>query len=257
MSSWLDPLRVALERSRGNGRGPVPLFVRDDDAGWDDERLFALCDLFAARSAPLDLAVIPTELDETLARQLRARARAGQLAVHQHGFAHRNHEVTGRKCEFGPSRPVELQRADIARGRARLDELLGELVQPFFTPPWNRCTAGTAEVLRDLGFELLSRESRAERFGVDGLPELPVHVDWMAHRKGVRVGLGELGARLAAAVEEGGPVGLMLHHAAMDGADLAAVGELLDLLGDLSDRVVLRPMSDCARDSARATLRSR
>jgi hypothetical protein len=220
MTTWLDPVRAAIEAAGS----PVCLFVRDDDAGWDDRRLFALCDLFAARSAPLDLAVIPTELDETLARELRARARAGHLEVHQHGFAHRNHEPTGRSCEFGPSRALELQRADIARGRALLQDLLGDLVRPFFTPPWNRCTPGTGEVLRQLGFELLSRESRAEPLEFDGLQELPVHVDWMAHRHGVRVGLDELGARLAAAVEQGGPVGLMLHHAVLDDADLAAIG---------------------------------
>ena len=81
-----------------------------------------------------------------------------------------------------------------------------------------------------------------------GLAELPVHLDWMAHRRGVRVGLDELGVRLGRAVEQGGPVGVMLHHAVMDAADLEAVGELLDLLRSLPDRVVLRPMSDCARD---------
>jgi hypothetical protein len=35
---WLDPLRVALDEASG----PVDFFVRDDDAGWDDERLFAM-----------------------------------------------------------------------------------------------------------------------------------------------------------------------------------------------------------------------
>jgi len=45
----------------------------------------------------------------------------------------------------------------------------------------------------------------------------------------------------------------MLHHAVMDAGDLEAVGELLDL----SDRVVLRPMSDCARDVTRTTLQTR
>jgi hypothetical protein len=249
MSGWLDPVRAALDAA--NRR--VCLFVRDDDAGWDDARLFALCDVFAAREAPLDLAVIPTELSRSLCRDLRARAASGPLGVHQHGFAHRNHEPVGRRCEFGPSRTVEQQRADILRGRALLGDLLGDLVQPFFTPPWNRCTRDTGDVLHELGFELLSRESRAEPLDVPGLPELPVHLDWMAHRQGVRVCLEELGARLGRAIEEGGSVGVMLHHAVMDAADLAAVGELLDVL---ADRVVLRPMSDCARDVPRATLRT-
>jgi hypothetical protein len=35
------------------------------------------------------------------------------------------------------------------------------------------------------------------------------------------------------------------------------VAELLDLLRSLPDRVVLRPMSDCARDVTRTTLQTR
>jgi hypothetical protein len=253
MTHWLEAVRVAIEAANR----PVCLFVRDDDAGWDDARLFALCDLFCAREAPLDLAVIPTELSRSLCRELRARAASGPLDVHQHGFAHRNHEPTGRKCEFGPSRALEQQRADILRGRALLEDLLGDVVQPFFTPPWNRCTRGTGLVLQELGFDLLSRESRAEPLALPGLAELPVHLDWMAHRNGVRVGRDELGVRLGRVIEQGGPVGVMLHHAVMDAADLDDVGQLLDLLRALPDRVVLRPMSDCARDVSSATLQTR
>ena len=54
---------------------PVPVFFRDDDAGWDDTRLFELLDRFAACSLPVDLAVIPMELDLAPAGELR-RGRA-------------------------------------------------------------------------------------------------------------------------------------------------------------------------------------
>ena len=47
-----------------------------------------------------------------MARELTARG----VAVHQHGFAHENHEPQGRKCEFGPSRSRVAQRRDIAAG---------------------------------------------------------------------------------------------------------------------------------------------
>jgi hypothetical protein len=60
----------------------VDVFFRDDDAGWADARLLALCDLFGALELPLDLAVIPAALHDGLARELRARDWRGR---HKHG----------------------------------------------------------------------------------------------------------------------------------------------------------------------------
>ena len=117
------------------------------------------CSTGSPRAAlPVDLAVIPAELDAGLARELRARPRVG---LHQHGLAHVNHEREGRRCEFGPARGAAAQRRDIEAGRARLADLLGERVDPIFTPPWNRCTADTGRCLAELGFAALSREARA------------------------------------------------------------------------------------------------
>ena len=74
------------------------------------------------------------------------------IAVHQHGLAHANNEPEGRKHEFGPSRSYEEQRRDIESGRALLRERLDGVLEPIFTPPWNRCTRDTALCLAELGF---------------------------------------------------------------------------------------------------------
>src|SRR4029453_10508454 len=102
MSTWLDPLRQALDTSTD----PVAFFFRDDDVGWSDDRLFALLDLFAQHRVPVDLAVIPSALTPSLACRICARVESApnHLAVHQHGFAHVSHETVGRKSEFGMSR---------------------------------------------------------------------------------------------------------------------------------------------------------
>jgi hypothetical protein len=242
-SGWLGPVRAALAAD-----GPrVRVFFRDDDAGWDDARLVSLCDVFARREQPLDLAVIPAALDERLARWLRARAASSPLELHQHGYAHRSHEREGRKQEFGPARGPREQAADIARGRALLAERLGGLTRPIFTPPWNRCTADTGRVLAQLGFEVLSRESRALALGVPRLVECPVHVDWLAReRSGERRSASDLGRRLGDALAAGGPCGVMLHHAVMDAGDRAAVAELLDVLAG-SERVHACQLWEAAR----------
>ncbi len=228
MNSWLDEFRHALDASQH----PVTFFFRDDDAGWRDDLLFELLDLFARYSMPIDLAAIPTELTSGSVTELRARLEAApdMVAIHQHGFAHLNHEREGRKCEFGVSRARELQRYDIETGRERLAGLFGALVRPIFTPPWNRCTAVTGECLRQLGFRALSRDATATPLDIEGLLELPVTIDWFASRKNVRLSLDELGTKLAATVKATIPVGIMFHHAQMDAGERQSAGELLALL---------------------------
>jgi len=154
----------------------------------------------------------------------------GRLGLHQHGYDHTNHETEGKKQEFGPSRSADEQRRDIETGKARLQELLGDSWQPIFTPPWNRCTRDTAEAAAALGFRVLSREASYEPFGVDGLGEVPVHVDWFAKRKGESLTREQIGEKLASFARLGGPIGVMFHHAVMDAGEMAAADDLLALL---------------------------
>ncbi|NUR08668.1 MAG: polysaccharide deacetylase family protein [Nocardioidaceae bacterium] len=223
MTGWLDPLRAALDAAEE----PVPFFFRDDDAGWDDDALAALLDVFERHGMPLDVAAIPTETTARTAALLRRRG--GDVRVHQHGYAHVNHEAEGRKCEFGASRAPEQQRADVDRGRRLLAELVGDLPS-LFTPPWNRCADWTPAVLRDLGFGILSRDLSAGRADVPGLAEVPVTVDWFAKRRKVPVDRDGRGGLLAQSAATGGPVGVMLHHAVTSAEERADVSDLLALV---------------------------
>lgn len=245
MMHWLDPVQAALDAAPG----PVALFFRDDDAGRRDDRLLELLEVFRRHELPLDVAVIPAVLDRDVAAELRSRAGA-RLGLHQHGYAHRNHEPEGRRFEFGPSRPHEAQRRDLRAGAERLAALLGDVVQPIFTPPWNRCTIVTGRCLLELGFRVLSRESRASPLGLPGLLELPVGVDWCGRRHGVRFTALEAAQRLAGAIRAGGPVGVMFHHAVMDGADMSRAGELLAVVAEHS-RARVHPMAELAGGSLR------
>ena len=58
--------------------------------------------------------------------------------------------------------------------------------------------------------------------------ELPIHIDW------VRLPPHELGARIAGAIQSGGPVGLMFHHAVME--DMRPISDLLSLLAERVER---------------------
>jgi len=244
--SWLDPVRVCLDARPT----PVELFVRDDDVGWENGRLFSLLDVVQARGLPIDLAAIPAALTPAFARALRRTLESsnGLVSVHQHGFAHANHEPDGRKSEFGPSRSSLKQWDDIAWGRRVLEDMLGIEGNGVFTPPWNRCTAATAAALVNLGFRVLSRDRTAPALGIDGLHELSVHLDWTGCH-GCVTGAIAWGQSIAQVVAQASaPVGLVLHHAVMTHADHQLLGELLDLLA-AHPAVRVRPMLEWRGDA--------
>jgi hypothetical protein len=226
--NWLTSLNETLDTAPE----PIVFFFRDDDAGWEDARLFALIQIFGEHETPLDLAVIPKSIDKNTAARLRMLVEMfpEEIALHQHGYAHLNHEQNGRKSEFGDSRPGDLQLADITSGQQLLANLFGPLVDPIFTPPWNRCTATTAASLRAAGFSYLSRDVTASAINTEGLRDLPIAVDWFKQRKGVRLTPDEIGASLSAATREQRAVGVMLHHAVMDHDEHTRLAELLQLL---------------------------
>lgn len=235
MTDPLKPLLAALDAAPA----PITAFVRDDDAGWADAALFALLDTMQRCGVPIDLAAIPAATGPRLAEELCARIDAlpHRLGVHQHGLAHLNHQAEGRNAEFGDEHAPADQREALQRGRDRLRQLFGDRLLPVFTPPWNRCAPYTPGLLAELGFVALSRDRGATP--QRDLPELPVDVDWSRHHR--HAGAAGLVAAFATAVRaraaDGRPLGLMLHHAAMDPAEL---GLLEDLLGRLAAHPKLR-----------------
>ena len=224
--SWLETVRLALDEAES----PRPFFFRDDDAGWRDDRLRRVLNRFEARGLPIDVAVIPAELTPDLTRELSLRVRDGEVRVHQHGYAHANHEPAGRKCEFGQFRDAAAHTHDIAEGQRKMSDAFGPAVDAVFTPPWNRCSPAIADDLVPLGFKVLSRDSTAARLDRSDLMEVPVTVDWFGHHKGVRWTRDEMGQAIAASIRRDPAVGVMLHHAVTDEAELAGIDDLLALL---------------------------
>ena len=226
---WLDPLRAHLDTRAG----PVRFFFRDDDVGWADDRLWPLLERLGRVGSPVDLAVIPAVLNRPLVAHLRRRIErsAGRVGVHQHGWAHVNHEPEGRRCEFGASRSRADVTVDLQRGRAAMRMAFGAPAADVFVPPWNRCSGPTARALRDQGVRALSRDATAEPFDLAGLVEVPITVDWLAKGRDGRCATAEQrGERLAAAAAGTRPVGVMLHHAVLSDDDLDDVEELAMLL---------------------------
>lgn len=228
MVNWLHTVNDALD----NAQSPVQFFFRDDDAGWESDKLLTILDEFAQHGMPIDLAVIPAHLDNTLANELYSRWRDNNqlVGLHQHGFSHTNHEQDGRKCEFGSSRTKQQQKTDIAEGQSRLQACFGDALDPFFTPPWNRCTQDTIDSLQELNFTLLSQDITAEPLESPKLKQVPVHIDWSKTIKPPGNPLTELGQAIAQNLTINKLTGIMLHHADMGSEQLKPLTELLALL---------------------------
>jgi peptidoglycan/xylan/chitin deacetylase (PgdA/CDA1 family) len=228
MTAWLDPVRQVLDQRHSQ----VQCYFRDDDAGWDDPGLFDLLDLFRQYVVPIDLAVIPTCLSNDLTDQLLMRIdkQGQQIGLHQHGYKHTNHQTEGRKCEFGDSREADQQFSDIVIGQQILKDAFSDYLQPVFTPPWNRCTQSTVDLLESLGFVALSRDSSASPLQINQLKEIPVHIDWFCKRKGVRVDFNHIGLQMAEHIQQHNTLGIMLHHQITDAEERNVLAELLNLL---------------------------
>ena len=245
MTVWLGPLRQALDESDT----PVDFFFRDDDVGWANNEFRALLACFRRHSLPLDIAAIPSALTAELAGEIRAaRGEApALLGIHQHGFSHANHEVAGRKCEFGISRTYEAQFHDVQLGKLKLETMFGSALDPIFTPPWNRCTEITAQCLSELGFRVLSRDATAPSLAGSQLKELPVSIDWFAKKNGARLSLDSLGMLIAGAVKQRRPVGIMLHHELMNSDERDVLEDLCFLLST-HRQAHCKLMADCEAD---------
>lgn len=228
MANWLNAITEVLNQAKS----PVRLFFRDDDAGWENDKLLNLLDRFAQAALPIDLAVIPEGLDNVLAYELLSRWRQNNriLGLHQHGFSHANHEVNGRKCEFGGSRTKAQQKDDIAKGQVKLQSHFGLVLDPFFTPPWNRCTQVTVDCLEELDFKVLSRNVSATKLESTNLQHIPVHVDWSKIIKQADNPLQALGETIAQHLATNTLTGIMLHHADMGTEQLEPLSEMLTML---------------------------
>jgi hypothetical protein len=77
MSDWT----AALTRALDSRETTVEMFFRDDDAGWADDRLFALLDVFASYACPIDLAAIPAAVSDKLAALLVDRKLPSRAAI--------------------------------------------------------------------------------------------------------------------------------------------------------------------------------
>lgn len=214
----LDHYVKELFPSTPQKKQSIPLFFRADDVGIPSSNFSRMVGLFTKHEIPLCLATVPSWLTHKRFTALQVRTGKGNslFCWHQHGWLHKNHEQAGKKHEFGPSRTRDQVKWDLANGKQRLQEILGDEFLPFFTPPWNRCSVETLESLAELGFTGISRSSDAAPPCSDSLPDIHINVDLHTRKESTTP---EAAIRLKKEMEQAihsGRVGIMLHHQRMN-----------------------------------------
>lgn len=231
---WLDVPANILDRlgeSLGRRR-QVTVFFRADDVAIPSAKQDRLLELFVRHDAPLCPASVPAWLNQARWASISRRVDGKHhlFAWHQHGWNHHNHEPIGKKQEFGPGANYAQKRRNILRGRDKLAAILGEHLQPVFTPPWNRLDLETMHILKELGFTAMSRYRDAKIPAIPGLPDLAANVDLHTRKESSAEAcwnglFTELDQALAS-----GRVGFMIHHQRMNAAAFAFLDGLLSLL---------------------------
>jgi hypothetical protein len=77
---------------------------------------------------------------------------------------------------------------------------------------------------------VLSRDATASSFGLSGLKELPISIDWFAKKNGERLSFQSLGRLIANTVKQTQQVGIMMHHELMNTDERDRLNDLLFLL---------------------------
>jgi len=229
--SWISADLARSLRTALQSQSRINLFLRDDDVDTPEQSLETLLDICSHHNTPVTLAVVPGLLTSDAIAFLceRRMSRPDRIELHQHGWKHTDHEPGKRKCEFGDSRSLKEQCADIEAGNARMDAAFGSNWFPAFTPPWNRCTEDTACALENLGFSVLSTDRVRHRTPAYAFDQLPITLDLYRWKEGhVMRPHQEIIQELIAQIEGRRRIGILLHHKVMDPTAFAFLSDFLD-----------------------------
>ncbi|MBU2981384.1 polysaccharide deacetylase family protein [Lentibacter algarum] len=217
MSDWQD-LKAELKIWQAEGLS-LPFWWRDDDAIAATPALERLGALARSHAMPVHIAVIPSLLEESLVQAVNT---SDTFKVLTHGWAHKNHALSGKKCEFGGDRPLAVRQQEARDGRDILQAGFGANAYDVFVPPWNRIADDLTAELPTLGYEAISTFTpRSTATTPEGLHIVNTHldpIDWRGTRDTVppaqfaQSAAALLQARRMGKDDSTEPLGLLTHH---------------------------------------------
>ncbi|ORE94416.1 hypothetical protein ATO13_10091 [Stappia sp. 22II-S9-Z10] len=216
----LTRLARAFDTAADRGT-PLPVWWRDDDAVDVGPRLERTMALAADAGATIALAVIPAGVTDRLLTWT-----AGRAHLLQHGVAHTNHQRTGKSAELGNARRADAIAAALIAARAALE--VPHFV-PTVVPPWNRMRDDLAPHLAAAGYTGVSLFGAAPSH--TPLTRVDTHIDPVAWRTDRSLATdAALCDMVDRALGQGGPIGLLTHHAVETDAVHDFVKEFVNLV---------------------------
>ena len=200
-----------------------------------------MMELFLKYKTPLCLAVVPSWITSQRWKTMDVFSKKGEglFCWHMHGYRHINHENKGKKFEFGQSRLSQELFNDLSKGQARLQSIMGDILTPIFTPPWNRCSLKTMLILQELGFRGISRSHGSKPLPPDGFNDFPVHVDLHTRKdKHAKQGWQNLLKEFDRGLEYKA-CGIMIHHMRMNNQAFIFLEYLLKLFSGYKQITIL------------------
>ncbi len=225
----MDLLMTAAEQDfidaldwRTKEKGPIRLWLRDDDAVDPSDKLTSFLDLADHHAIPALLAVIPEQTGEALQTELVARG-SGLVRVAVHGWSHQNHATPpAKKQELGLHRPAETVFAELEAGFSKLECLYKEQFIAMLVPPWNRINPALVDPLATIGYRALStfHDRKSDWKASHALPFHDTHVDIINWKAGsIGRPSDELFDEMTGLIRTGHgghPIGILTHHLVHD-----------------------------------------
>ena len=234
MSDW-SALKTELAEWRARDM-ILPVWWRDDDATAMSASLKRLSKMARDYGLVAHLAVIPQSIDVSLSDEVKDNE---SLICLVHGWQHKNHALTGKKCEFGTDRPLLERTKELQDGRLALRAAFGPKALDVFVPPWNRIGDDLIPELPQLGYQAISTYlPRKTKTAVEGLLQVNTHldpIDWRGSRSAVSTNqFSEHAARLLkdrrlGETDASEPLGFLSHHLVHD----QAIWDLVEAFWDI------------------------
>lgn len=223
-----SPLMKLLEQAASEGQ-PLEFWWRDDDAVNAGPKLEQLLNLARRYRAPVLLAVIPDQADDSIL----SHDPRGWVTIAQHGVDHIPRQKAGKNSEFPEERDPDEAAAAIAGGRDKLAALFGDRFGPIFVPPWNRMSEIHIDRLSEMGFTGYSGFGPRMKIKANGLSLFNTHIDLIDWRKdkkflGAETLIGQMVKHLSDNKDE--PTGILTHHLVHDPATWNFLTDLLETL---------------------------
>ena len=158
------------------------------------------------------------------------------FSLGQHGYAHINHSKT-ELAEYTLERNYDQVKNELVQGNKILEKKFGSKYLKVFIPPWFEIDDVTKKILKELKYKAISNYWNNKKNN-DGLIEANCQVDFVNWNNAYTFGGEDFVLKQIINqvnnVDEGGYIGLLLHHERMGKETYIFLDKLIEIIRQYS-----------------------